>query len=455
MGKQFGLILAAGQGTRMKSKQYKVLHKICGKPMVEYVVDRLKQLQMDEIVVIVGFGAEAVKKQLGERAKYVIQEEQLGTAHAVLQAKERLANEEGTTLVVCGDTPLITSDTLEKMRQFHEYHGLAATILTTYINDPTGYGRIIRQNDQVERIVEEKDASDDEKKIREINTGIYCFNNKLLFEALSKVNNENAQGEYYLTDVIEILRNDHHPIGAYVTEDPEEMIGINDRVALSKAEDILRKRICREHMKNGVTIINPDHTYIEPDVLIGRDTIIYPGTFLKGSTVIGENCIIGPNADIKDGRIGNEVHFHYSVMLESEVGDKAKVGPFTYIRPGSSIGSLTKVGDFVEIKNSTLGTGSKVSHLSYIGDADVGENVNVGCGAITVNYDGVNKHRTHIKDGAFIGCNTNLVAPVTIGEDAYVAAGSTITEDVPDKALGIARERQTNKLNYTDKKKKD
>lgn len=452
MSNRYAIILAAGQGTRMKSKLYKVLHPVCGKPMVQHVVDHVKSLNINEIMTIVGHGAEKVKAQLGESSLYALQEEQLGTAHAVQQAKEMLAGKEGTTIVVCGDTPLIKGETMEALFRHHEETSAKATILTARAADPTGYGRIIR-NDQarVERIVEHKDATEEERTINEINTGTYCFDNKALFEALNNVGNNNVQGEYYLPDVIEILKAQGETVSAYVTSSFEETLGVNDRVALAEAERIMRKRINEGHMRNGVTLIDPANTYIGPDVTIGSDSIVYPGTIISGETVIGTECVIGPNSEISNCEIGNETVVRQSSAFNSKIGSEVNIGPYAHIRPQSEIDDQVKIGNFVEIKKAVFGKGSKASHLSYIGDAEVGRDVNIGCGTITVNYDGKNKFLTKIEDGAFIGCNSNLVAPVTVGKGAYVAAGSTITDDVPGAGLAIARARQVNKEDYTGK----
>ena len=449
---RFSVILAAGQGTRMKSKLYKVLHPVCGKPMVEHVVDQIATLDINKVVTIVGHGAELVQSQLEGKSEFALQEEQLGTAHAVMQAQSILDGQEGVTLVVCGDTPLIKSSTMEALIRHHEEQGAKATILTAYANDPTGYGRILRNEDgHVEKIVEHKDASDEERNVKEINTGTYCFDNKYLFDALKNVSNENSQGEYYLPDVVEILKAQGEIVSAYQTEEFEETLGVNDRVALSQAEGFMKKRINEEHMRNGVTIVDPANTYISADVEIGRDTVIYPGTILKGKTVIGEDCKIGPNSEIENCEVGNGTVIRQSVASDSSIGSDVNIGPFAHIRPQSSIQDEVKIGNFVEIKKSTFGKGSKASHLSYIGDAEVGSDVNLGCGSITVNYDGKNKFLTKIEDGVFVGCNSNLVAPVSIGKGAYIAAGSTITEDVPGESLSIARARQVNKENYVAK----
>ncbi|MCA1057259.1 bifunctional UDP-N-acetylglucosamine diphosphorylase/glucosamine-1-phosphate N-acetyltransferase GlmU [Rossellomorea aquimaris] len=449
MTNRYAVILAAGQGTRMKSKLYKVLHPVCGKPMVEHVVDQISTLNIEKTVTIIGHGAELVKSHLEGKSDFALQEEQLGTAHAVMQAEDVLGKLEGTTLVVCGDTPLIKGETMEALVKHHESQGAKATILTGYTESPDGYGRIIRnESGLVERIVEHKDASEDERKVKEINTGTYCFDNKALFNTLKKVSNDNVQGEYYLPDVIEILQTEGEIVSAYQTSDFDETLGVNDRVALSQAETTMKKRINEQHMRNGVTIQDPANTYIDAGVTIGRDTVILPGTVIKGDSSIGEDSMIGPNTEVKDSTIGDRTVMKQSVAHDSSIGSDVQIGPFAHIRPASSIADEVKIGNFVEIKKAVFGKGSKASHLSYIGDAEVGSDVNIGCGSITVNYDGKNKHLTTIEDGVFVGCNSNLVAPVKVGKGAYIAAGSTITEDVPGDSLSIARARQVNKENY-------
>ncbi|MFP7234099.1 bifunctional UDP-N-acetylglucosamine diphosphorylase/glucosamine-1-phosphate N-acetyltransferase GlmU [Bacillus subtilis] len=449
MDKRFAVVLAAGQGTRMKSKLYKVLHPVCGKPMVEHVVDEALKLSLSKLVTIVGHGAEEVKKQLGDKSEYALQAEQLGTAHAVKQAQPFLADEKGVTIVICGDTPLLTAETMEQMLKEHTQREAKATILTAVAEDPTGYGRIIRgENGAVQKIVEHKDASEEERLVTEINTGTYCFDNEALFRAIDQVSNDNAQGEYYLPDVIEILKNEGETVAAYQTGNFQETLGVNDRVALSQAEQFMKERINKRHMQNGVTLIDPMNTYISPEAVIGSDTVIYPGTVIKGEVQIGEDTIIGPHTEIMNSSIGSRTVIKQSVVNHSKVGNDVNIGPFAHIRPDSVIGNEVKIGNFVEIKKTHFGDRSKASHLSYVGDAEVGTDVNLGCGSITVNYDGKNKYLTKIEDGAFIGCNSNLVAPVTVGEGAYVAAGSTVTEDVPGKALAIARARQVNKDDY-------
>ncbi|WP_420977327.1 bifunctional UDP-N-acetylglucosamine diphosphorylase/glucosamine-1-phosphate N-acetyltransferase GlmU [Bacillus vallismortis] len=452
MDKRYAVVLAAGQGTRMKSKLYKVLHPVCGKPMVEHVVDEALKLSLSKLVTIVGHGAEEVKKQLGDKSEYALQAEQLGTAHAVKQAQPFLADEKGVTIVICGDTPLLTAETMEQMVKEHTQREAKATILTAVAEDPTGYGRIIRgENGAVQKIVEHKDASEEERLVTEINTGTYCFDNEALFRAIDQVSNDNAQGEYYLPDVIEILKNEGETVAAYQTGNFQETLGVNDRVALSQAEHFMKERINKRHMQNGVTLIDPLNTYISPDAVIGSDTVIYPGTVLKGEVQIGEDTILGPHTEIMNSSIGSRTVIKQSVVNHSKVGNDVNIGPFAHIRPDSVIGNEVKIGNFVEIKKTQFGDRSKASHLSYVGDAEVGTDVNLGCGSITVNYDGKNKYLTKIEDGAFIGCNSNLVAPVTVGEGAYVAAGSTVTENVPGKALAIARARQVNKDDYVKK----
>ncbi|WP_072337946.1 MULTISPECIES: bifunctional UDP-N-acetylglucosamine diphosphorylase/glucosamine-1-phosphate N-acetyltransferase GlmU [unclassified Paenibacillus] len=450
--KIIGIVLAAGQGKRMKSKLYKVLHPVCGKPMVGHVVSSLASLNTSRTVVVVGHGAEAVQAYLGDKAEYALQEQQLGTGHAVLQAKELVGEEEALTLVVCGDTPLISAETLQGMIELHQKRGAAATILTGIVDEPKGYGRIIRDQDGfVTKIVEEKDCTPEERQVKEINTGTYCFDNRKLFAALAQVKNDNAQNEYYITDVIGILNAGGERIDGYVLEDAAESIGVNDRVALSEAEQAMRRRINRQHMLAGVSIVDPENTYIEADVRIGADTVLRPGTVLRGRTTIGEDAVIGPQADILDSSIGSGVEVKYSVLQDAVVGDGSSVGPFAYLRPGADLGQNVKIGDFVEIKNAKLGDDTKVSHLSYIGDAQIGRNVNFGCGAITVNYDGFNKQLTEVEDDAFVGSNVNLIAPVKVGKGAYIVAGSTITHNVEPGDLAIARERQVNKPGYADK----
>ena len=446
------IILAAGKGTRMKSRHPKVVHKVCGKEMVNHVIDVSKKSGVQDVVVILGHGSETVKESIPSDSQIAMQTEQLGTGHAVKMAKEYI-NDDDTIVVLCGDTPLVKEDTLRRLFAYHVEKGYVATVLTTKVDNPTGYGRIIRDNhEDLLKIVEQKDASEEEKLVNEINSGIYCFDGKSLREALDLIDNNNAQGEYYLTDTIKIMRDRGQKVGAYNGSTIEELMGVNSRVELSKAEEIMRKRINTSHMVNGVTIIDVNSTYIESDVEIGNDTIVYPGVMLKGNTKIGSGCIIGMNCNISNSTIGDYTEVESSTIIDSNVGENTIVGPYAYLRPNSNIGSHVKIGDFVEVKNATIGDNSKASHLSYIGDAYVGKNVNIGCGVVFVNYDGHHKFKSVVKDGAFIGSNSNLVAPVTVEEKGYIATGSTITDDVPQGALAIAREKQVVKEGWVEKK---
>ena len=449
MTQRFAVVLAAGQGTRMKSKLYKVLHPVAGKPMVGHVVDQVEAAGADKIVSIVGVGAEKVQEYLGDRSEYALQEKQLGTGHAVLQAESLLSGKEGTVLVICGDTPLLTAETLTGLFDYHQNQGAKATILTAHAEDPTGYGRVIRsESGAVEKIVEQKDASPVEAAVQEINTGTYCFDNKLLFEALNEVGNDNAQGEYYLPDVIEILKNKGEIVGAYQMEHEAESLGVNDRVALAEATRLMRARINEKHMRNGVTFMDPQSTYIDSEVVIGSDTVVEAGVVLKGKTVIGEDCFIGANSEISNSKIGDRVRVVSSNIEDSVMEEDSNVGPYSHLRPNSNIGKSVHIGNFVEVKNANIGENTKVGHLTYVRDADLGKNINIGCGTVFVNYDGAKKHRVTIGDNSFIGCNANLIAPVTVEENVYVAAGSTITDDVPSESLAIARAKQVNKLDY-------
>jgi bifunctional UDP-N-acetylglucosamine pyrophosphorylase / glucosamine-1-phosphate N-acetyltransferase len=455
MKKNNAIILAAGKGTRMKSNLYKVLHPVLGKPMINHVIDHLNAANVSRKVMVVGHGAEDVTQVVGNQAEFVLQSEQLGTGHAVMVTESLLKDEDGTTIVICGDTPLISPETINALLNFHNENQSVATVLTTIFDDATGYGRIIRdENGALAKIVEHKDASSEERLVKEINTGTYCFDNKQLFAALKETNNTNAQGEYYLTDVIEVMKRKSLPVMAFVTNDQEETLGINDRVSLAKANQILKLRINERFMREGVTIIDPNNTYISADTTIGTDTVIYPGTMLYGHNVIGSNCIIGPNTEIRDSKIADHVEIKQSVIMDSIIGNNTVVGPFAHLRNHAQIGEDARIGNFVEIKNTVLGNKSKSAHLSYLGDAQIGENVNIGCGSITVNYNGKAKSQTIIGDNTFIGCNSNLIAPITIGKDAYVAAGSTITDPVPDDAFGIARSKQVTKELYAKKYKK-
>lgn len=449
------IILAAGYGKRMKSKLPKVLHKVSGLPMIQHVVDLSKAIESDQIICVVGHGRALVENALASQAlKFAVQEQQLGTGHAVLSAEEYLQS--GEVLVLFGDAPLLSETTLREFIAYHKENGHKASLISTNFEDPTGYGRIIRTDSGAfSKIVEHKDATFEERLIREVNSGIGLFDAKALKDALKSLRNDNVQGEYYLTDVFEIIKGLGCSIGAYLIDSPYEVMGINDRVALAEAEHYYQKRIKENLMLSGVTLVNPESIYIEKNVTVGCDTVILQGSRLLGDTHIGEECIIGPYAEISDTKINSQVHIHHSTVNASEIDSFSTVGPYAYLRPKSIVGKHVKIGDFVEVKNTVIADGVKISHLTYVGDGKIGENVNLGCGVVFVNYDGNQKHLTEIEAGAFIGCNTNLIAPVKVGKNAYVAAGSTITENVPENALAIARERQVNKTEWSNKYQKN
>jgi bifunctional UDP-N-acetylglucosamine pyrophosphorylase / glucosamine-1-phosphate N-acetyltransferase len=445
MKETIALILAAGKGTRMKSKLPKVLHKVGGLPMVEQVRRTVQSAGTVRQIVVVGFGGEAVQEYLGDTAETVMQREQLGTGHAVLQAEALLKDEQGTLLVTCGDTPLVTSETFASLMACHEQTHAAATVLTAIMPDPAGYGRVIRDHSgQVVKIVEQKDGSPAELAVAEVNAGIYCFDMPLLWDMLHRVTNKNAQGEYYLTDIIGMLVAEGKTVSAFASSNYKETLGVNSRLQMAEAENVMRQRKLEQIMTDGVTVIDPGNTYVDMSVFIGCDTILYPGTILEGNTIIGESCQIGPYVRLTNVQVGNEDHLQFTYAHDCQIKNGCEVGPFVHFRPNTVIGNQVKVGNYMEVKNSVIGDGTKLPHLSYIGDSDIGSGVNIGCGTITVNYDGKVKHRTTISDHAFVGCNSNLIAPVSIGEYAYVGAGSTITKDVPAGALAVGRTRQRN-----------
>jgi bifunctional UDP-N-acetylglucosamine pyrophosphorylase / glucosamine-1-phosphate N-acetyltransferase len=432
----FAVVLAAGKGTRMKSNRAKVLHTLCGVPMVNYVIVALKSLAPERLLVVVGHQADVVRGVLPEEAETVLQREQLGTGDAVRVALEALeGEEEGVLLVVNGDGPLISDRTLEELVERHRSAGVGATVLVAELEDPRGLGRVV-EDAGVVRIVEERDATEEERAIGLVNLGLYAFDLSEIRDAIGKVNADNGQGELYLTDVLEIIGRRSRAV-TYRLKDLEEANLVNDRSQLARAEEILRRRILDAHMREGVTVRDPVSTHIEASVEIGRDTVILPGSFLRGATKIGSDCVIGPSADLLDTVVGDGARVEHSVGRGAEVGEGATVGPYAFLRPGTVLGPDVKVGAYCEVKNTRVGRGSKVPHLSYVGDAEIGEDANLGAGTITANYDGVNKHKTTIWDGAFTGVNTNLIAPVTIGDGAYLGAGSVVNKDIPPGKLAV------------------
>lgn len=442
------LILAAGKGTRMKSDMPKVIHKVNGIPMITKIIDTLSGLNPEENILILGHKKEEVLKVVGENCDYVLQTEQLGTGHAVIQAKEKLEGYDGDVMILCGDTPLLRESTLKSLYEYHKESGAVTTILTSIYENPFGYGRIVKEDGLVKAIVEEKEASEEIKKIKEVNAGVYCFNSKELFKALDKIDNNNEKGEYYLTDVIGIQVSENKKVQSFILEDKMEILGINSKVELTQAGKVLRDRKNRELMEEGVILIDPETTYVEESVKVGRDTVLYPGVVLQGKTVIGENCEIIGNSRIIDSVLGNNIRVESSVIEESILEDGVTMGPFAHIRPKSLLKEKVHIGNFVEVKKSTLEKGVKAGHLTYLGDAQVGENTNIGAGTITCNYDGVNKFKTVIGKDAFIGSDSMLVAPVNIGEKALIGAGSVITKDVPSNSLAVSRSKQIIKTDW-------
>lgn len=448
------VILAAGLGTRMKSKTPKVLHGVCGRPMISWVNAAAEAVSPDRILIVLAPDvADAVHQVLPQKAEVVMQEKQLGTGDAVRAAGQALDGFDGDVLVMYGDTPLVTGEELKGLLLAHEEHAPACTLMTVDLDDPSHYGRVCRDADgRVTRIVEERDAGADEKKICEINGGVYIFEAAALWEALARVGSENSQGEVYLTDVIEILASRGQAVLAHRVDDPNVVLGVNSRKDLAEAAGIMRRLILEHHMREGVTVTDPMSTYVDDGVKIGRDTVLEPMTVLAGDTQIGDDCVIGPAARIVDSVIDDGVELVASHVYESEVGSGCSVGPFAYLRPGTRLRPGAKAGTFVEIKNSVVGDGAKVPHLSYVGDAEIGAGTNIGAGNITANYDGISKFRTVIGRGVHTGADTVFVAPVEVGDDAMTGAGSVIIRDVPPGALGISRPEQKNLEDYATKK---
>lgn len=446
------IILAAGKGTRMKSKVPKVLFKIAGKPMLFYPISVAKALRAQKIVVVVGYGKEQIINEMHDikGIRFITQEEQLGTGNAVLCAEKEFKNFHGPILILSGDVPLITVEMLKKLIERHRGSGATVHIISTFVDDPCGYGRVIRdESGRPWKIVEEADATASERAIKEINAGIYLVDSDFLFKVLKNLSRNNKQGEYYLPQIVSISYAKGKKVEVFTTDEVDNVFGINNRLELSFADRKMQKRIIQKFTMSGVSFVHPETSYVDYDVKIKQDTIIYPNTFLKGKTTIGRDCIIEQGVTIVDSTIGNGVHIKpYSIVEKSVIAEGAEIGPFAHLRPDSIVKNNVKIGNFVELKNTSIGAHSKAAHLTYLGDSIVGRNVNIGCGTITCNYDGFKKYRTVIEDGAFIGSDTQFVAPVRIGKFAYVGAGSTITKDVPAGALGITRAKQNIILNY-------
>jgi bifunctional UDP-N-acetylglucosamine pyrophosphorylase/glucosamine-1-phosphate N-acetyltransferase len=446
------VVLAAGKGTRMKSTRAKVLHSLAGRPLIEHVLRTVDTLKAAKTVLVIGHGAEDVRTALAGRPglEFVVQSPQLGTGHALLQAEPVLAGKSGTVLLLYADVPLLEANTLTRLLETHTAARAAATVLTTVVDDPFGYGRMVRdESGRVVRIVEERDASGEERAIKEINSGIYAFALEPLFPSLHSLATDNAQGEYYLTDLVAMYHQRKLRVETLCLDRADELRGVNTRIDLAEIAAVLRARKNRAVMLGGTTLEDPSTTMIDDGVTIGTDTVVGRGVALEGKTAIGSGCRIHANVRLTNAAIGDRVTIlDHSVIVDSTVASGASVGPFAHVRPGSAIQADARVGNFVELKKTTLGRGSKANHLAYLGDATIGDRVNVGAGTITCNYDGTSKHPTVIEDGVFIGSDTQLIAPVTIGKGAYVAAGSSITQDVPAGALGIARGRQENKLDW-------
>ena len=448
------IILAAGKGTRMQSKYHKGTHKVCGKEMINIIIDKLRKNDVNDINLVVGEYKESLINVIKDKSvTYSLQNQQLGTGHAVSCAKDFLKNKEGYVLIFACDTPLLKQENINKLINVHKNENNSVTFITSVLDDALSYGRIIRNNDnKVVGIKEAKDCTQEELLINEINSSIYCFDIKNLLEGLDKLNNNNSQGEFYLTDLIKIFNNENKNIGT-ITVDKNEVIGIDNRKQLYYANEILRAEINEFHINNGVTIIDPKSTYIDMDVKIQKDVIIYPNVQIYGESYIGEDCEIFSNTKIVNSLIGENTKIESSVIYNSRIGNNTTIGPFAYLRPDSCIGDEVKIGDFVEIKNSTIGKGTKISHLSYVGDAFVGEKCNLGCGIVTVNYDGKKKNKTIIEDKCFIGCNVNLIAPVTVDKNSYIAAGTTVTDNVESNSLAIGRSKQKNIKNWVMRRK--
>lgn len=444
-----GLILAAGKGTRMHTDLPKCAFPILRKPMIEYIVENMEQSRIDDVAVVVGHKKEYLINILQERVEYAVQEEQLGTGHAVMSAKTLLENKKGYTFIMPGDVPLISKDVINKILAAHEEMGNDLTVVSMVVDYPKGYGRILRDEyETILSIIEENDANEFQKTIKEVNTGIYVVDNQKMFEVLDKIKLNESKKEYYLTDMVELMARDYK-VNSFKVRDPQITMGVNDLYGISVAEKFLREDINKKHMLDGVSIINPETVTIGHSVKIERGTTILPNTTITGNTVISANAVIGPNTEIHNGMVGESSEVRHSYVYDSKIGNHTSIGPFAHIRQNAVIGDNNRIGNFVEIKNSKTGTNTKSAHLSYIGDSEVGSNVNFGCGSVTVNYDGKLKHKTIIGDDVFIGCNVNLIAPIEIGNNVFLAAGSTVTQNVPSGSMAIARNRQINKEDYS------
>lgn len=451
------LILAAGKGKRMKSATPKVLHPILGIPLIRYVLDAVSSLSPKEVVIVVGYKSDRIKKELDSKSiNFVNQQEQLGTGHAVLSSKNLFKNHKGDILILNGDFPLIKTKTLKSFLKEHIRNSCSVSILTGVVENPKGYGRVIRNKEnKVEKIVEERDCNQNQKQIKEINSGAYIMNSEFLWKSIKKINSRNSQKELYLPDIINIAYRNNLNIGVKKVDDFNEILGVNNRNELANAENIIRNEINLKHMNKGVTVIDPQSTFISPTVKIGKDTTIYPNTYIYGDSIVGNNCEIGPSVWIKNSKLGAHANIRMNCFIEGAiVKNNVQVGPFAHLRPETLVEDNAKIGNFVELKKSKVGVGSKVPHLSYVGDCTLGDNVNIGAGTITCNYDGINKNRTIIEDGAFIGSDTMLVAPIKIGRNATTGAGSTITKDVPENSLAIERSKQVSIKNWKRAQKK-
>lgn len=450
------IIMAAGKGKRMKSNLPKVLHNLAGKPILNYVLEKVSQLEAKRKILVVGYKSDKIKELIGDKIEYVEQKEQLGTAHAVLQTKKLLSGFKGDVLILSGDVPFLTVKTIKGLLKYHQTNNFCCTLLSAVLKNPEGYGRIIRdKKGEIKEIIEEVDLSTDKKRITEINSGIYCFNKEKLFQALEEVAPNNKQGEYYLTDTVKILLGEGLTVGNIIVKDYSEILGINNRLDLADASQKVYQKTLQDLMLQGVTVVDPNSTFIEQGVKIGQDSIIYPFTIIEKDTKIGSNCFIGPYSHLIDADIGEGVRVWASLIESSIVKEGVNIGPYAHLRPETVVGKRAKIGNFVELKKTVMGEGSKASHLTYLGDAVIGKKVNIGAGTITCNYDGEKKNKTVIEDGVFIGSNNSLVAPVKLGKDSYTGAGSTITEDVPAGNLAVGRSRQKNISGWRKKKKEN